>query len=760
MRFAFNIFSIIFLYFLTCPNILGQRTDPYHLTTGGFGRLIDRSPEMKVWWCEGAYKIMRDTPFPSAQGDTVILYSARNETEPFQVVIHPESRTENCRVSVTDLISGNERIDKQAITISKVEYVHVTKPTDKYGYQDYWPDPLPTLNGPVTAFGGENTIFWFTVYVPGELAAGTYNGTISIGNSDWGIEIPVKLNVWDFTLPQLPTIRSGFGLGVDKIADYHNLKTQEDIRKTFDLYMKVFRDYKIAPYDPFYLYPVKEQITGLEWEGGIFDEDNSYNGNYSLMIQDDNPTGSPSARYRKLIEVDPSREYTLDWNIKAGEENHQYCVLLEGYNMEGEKLIFENRMEVFNSDSTWGKQEFTAGGFSSHVSSVRLSFFPAFRTIAGEDTGTIWIDNIMFSEVGSSKNLVKQGDFEVNTEDINILLDFSDFDMAGSRYLDEFGFNSFRLFLKGMGSGTYYSRKEGSFGGFRQGTPVYEKLMSTYLGLIQEHLKEKGWLGKEYVYWFDEPGEKDYPFVREGMEIIKKSAPGISTFITENEPGPEIMDVIDITCTIFHRVDPTKAKEIVSKGQEYWSYLCTAPKSPWVSLFIDHDAINMRIWLWMTYAWDLNGILIWSSNYWTSYSASPAGYLQNPWTEPASFVQGYGWPYGKQTVWGNGDGRLFYPPNRNPNYNREKYIIGPVPSVRLEFLRQGIEDYEYLVMLENMIVKLDGRDRKLLREASELLEIEGTLFKDGSNYTKNPGDLLEYRKKIADMIVKLNNIKL
>lgn len=748
----------IILFSLPLSNAYSQKTDPYHLASGGFGKVIDKSPGMSVWWCEGAYKVMRDTPLPSVQGDTIVLWSARNEYEPFQVVIKPASRVENCRVSVTDLTSDNNIIDKQAISIRKVEYVHVTKPTDNYGYPGYWPDPLPQVNGPVTAFGGENTSFWITVYVPEESPAGIYTGMISLGNSDWRKDIPVKLTVWDFTLPTVPSLRSGFGLSVDNISKYHNLKSVADIRETFDLYMKAFRDYKIAPYDPFYLYPVKEKVTGLEWVGGIFDFDNSYNGEYSLMIEDDNPAGTPSARYKKRIEIDPSRQYKLGWIIKSREENHQYCILLEGYNKEGEKLVFENRMEVFTSDSTWGRQEFVPGIFSSEVSSLSLSFFPAFRTVAGEDTGTIWIDNVVFNETGVRINLIDQGDFEIDAGDIDIELDFTDFDKAGRRYLDEFGFNSFRLFLKGMGSGTYYSRAEGSFEGFRQGSPVYEKLMAKYLGLIQEHLSEKGWLGKEYVYWFDEPGKKDYPFVREGMEIIKKSAPGINTFITENEPGPEIMDVTDITCTIFHRVDPDKAKEIVSKGQEYWSYLCTAPKSPWVSLFIDHDAINMRVWLWMTYAWDLNGILIWSANYWTSYSASPTGYLQNPWTEPASFVQGYGWPYGKQTVWGNGDGRLFYPPNKSPNHDNTTYIMGPVPSIRLEFLRQGIEDYEYMVMLENLTGKRRGKDRKPVKEAEKLLDIEGTAFTDGKTYTKNPAVLLEYRKKIAEMILKLNNI--
>ncbi|MFO7852907.1 MAG: DUF4091 domain-containing protein [Bacteroidota bacterium] len=748
---------ILCLFLINVTNTYSQKTDPYLLAYNGFGKLIDKNPDISVWWCEGTYKVMRDTPLPLVQEDTISLWAARNEYEPFQLVIKPASRFENCRISISDLTCDNEVIDRQSLSIRKVDYVKITKPTDSYGYNGHWPDPLPAVNGPLTAFGGENTTFWITLYVPDTSPPGKYTGIIRIGNSGWKKEIPVKLTVWDFTLPKVPSVRSGFGLSVDKISEYHNLELQADIKKTFDLYMKAFRDYKISPYDPFYLYPIIEKVTGLEWEGGIFDFENSYNGDYSLLIEDKNPSGTPFARYKKRIEIDPSKQYTLGWNVKAKEQEHQYCILLEGFNKEGEKLVFENRMEVFTSDSTWSRQEFTPRSFPDEISAVSLSIFPAFRTIAGEDTGRVWIDNMVFNETGGKMNLIDQGDFEVDTSDIDIDLDFTDFDKAGMRYLDEFGFNSFRLYLKGMGSGTYYSREEGVFEGFRQGSPGYKKLMGKYLQLMQGHLMEKGWLGKEYVYWFDEPGEKDYAFVRKGMEIIKKSAPGIHTFLTENDPGPEIMDVTDITCTIFHRVDPDKVKKIVSKGQEYWSYLCTAPKSPWVSLFIDHDAINMRMWLWMTYAWDMNGILVWSSNYWTSYSASPPGYLQNPWLEPASFVQGYGWPYGKQTVWGNGDGRLFYPPNRKPNIDRNIYITGPVPSIRLEFLRQGIEDYEYLVLLEETVNKSHGKSKKMLRKAKKLLEVEGSVFTDGKTYTKNPEDLLEYRKKIADMIIKLNN---
>ncbi len=754
MRSVSSLFFAFSILLMSSLQIRGQKADPYHISSGGFGYLLEESPGVSLWWCEGAFKIMRDTPSPASVEDTVSIWSAANEYEAFQVVINPSSRMENLRISSSDFISGNNKIDARHVGIRQVEYVKITRATDSYGFTGYWPDPLPVVDGPVTACGGENTTFWINIFAPGETAPGIYRGTISLGNAQWEKEIAVELKVWDFSLPRVSSVRSGFGLSVDKIARYHNLESEADIKNTFDLYMQAFRDYRIAPYDPFYLYPIREKVSGLEWEGGIYDFDNSYNGDYSLMVEDNDPAGSPAARYRKMLGIDPSKKYVLRWNIKGGKKDQQYCILLEAYNKEGEKLVYENRMEVFTCDTIWSSREFTPASFSEEVALAGLSIFPAFRTAAGEDTGRVWIDNIALSVEGGKENMLEQSGFEVEAGDIDIELDFTDFDMAGKRYLDEFGFNSFRLYLKGMGSGTYYSRTEGVFEGFRQGSPVYDSLMAKYLRIMQDHLQEKGWLGKEYVYWFDEPGKKDYPFVRKGMETIKRSAPGINTFLTENDPGPEIMDVTDISCTIFHRLDPDQAKKIAARGQEYWSYLCTAPKAPWVSLFIDHDAINMRMWLWMTHAWKLKGILVWSTNYWDSYSASPKGYMQNPWTEPASFVQGYGWPYGKQTLWGNGDGRFFYPPNRDPNNDRNKYIEGPIPSIRLEFLRQGIEDYEYLVMLEELMNSYSGPDKGLAREARKLLDTEGKLFRDGKTYTKNPAEILAYRKKIADLIIE------
>ncbi len=751
--------QILILYIFTSA-IKGQRVDPYHKDSEGFGYLVAATSDYAIWWAEGAYKIMRDAPQPSSLSEKVSLWAAGNEYEPFQIVINPVNRIEDVRISTSDLTGENGIIQADNITLRKVEYVNVTKPTDSYGYAAWWPDPLPPVDGPVTAYGEENSVFWLTAYIPAGTYPGCYKGNITISTAGWNETIPIELNVWDFDLPVSPSIRSGFGLSVDKIIDYHNLSTKDQILKTFDLYMQAFRDYKISPYSFYALHPIKEDISGICWDGGFYDSNIKFAGNYSLRIEDDDPVSAIHANYLKKIEISGDKSYSLKWNVRAKDIDQKYCIEAVSYNAENEVIIFDNKLDDFTCDTVWEKGRFNLGKFGNDVMKISLRLYPSFRTATGENTGTVWFDNLVLYEDGKVTDKISQGNFEVSVDEIEINLDFTDFDYAASRYIDQFGFNAFRLDLKGMGGGTYYSRTEGRFAGFAQGGAEYDKLMSQYLSQIENHLKEKNWLGKEYIYWFDEPGQSDYPFVREGMEQIKRSAPQITTFLTENDPGPGIMDVTDITCTIWHRIDPKKAAKIVEGGQEYWSYLCTAPKAPWVSEFIDHDAINLRIWLWMSYAYRLNGILIWSSNYWTSRAASPPGYLQNPWDEPASFVQGYGWPLGKQTVWGNGDGRFWYPPNRDPNTDKTTYIEGPVPSIRIEFLRQGIEDFEYFRILEDLVTQIDGTKdhNKILKQTRDLLEIPKDIFTDGKTYTKDPGRLYEYRRKLAKAITELNNI--
>ena len=726
-----------------------------------YGYLLKKTPTFSVWWTEAPYKVMKDTKIPQNSRTPVYLEAAGNEYESFQIIVYPEETIKNFFIKAGSLVSAEGKtINPVQITIRKVDYVHVIRPTDAASQPGWYPDPLPLLGSPTELLPDKNHPFFITVHVPAEAKPGIYSGNIVLTAENLEFSVPLKLQVWNFKLPDKPAIRSSFGFNPKRfVREYHNAKTLEELREATDKYFQVFRDYKIAPADPFLLYPVQVNIKGLYWKGGIFDSDTVYEGKMSLRVTDDTRQQEHAAFTKDFIPVSGGRgNYVMQWAVKTATPAQPYTILIQCYDKNKTYLPWENREKVFQGSISWKEETFYPGRINGEIAFVKIFLFPAFRTLHGCDTGTAWFDNLFFSVSGNTGNLIPQGDFEVSVKDLGLQIDFSDFDRAGKRYLDDFGFNAFNLSVEGLPSGDYYHRRKGVFHGLIQGTPAYDFLFNYYLRLFQDHLEEKGWLDKAYVYWFDEPAEKDYPFVKEGMELIHRAAPKLKRFITEDSQPPDnFMEQVEISCPKISRVRPEEVLEMSRKGKEYWSYVCCCPTSPWLSEFIDHPAINMRMWLWISFKYQLKGILVWETIYWNSRIASPKGVLQNPWENPMSYTDGYGRPYGIQLSWGNGDGRFFYPPKRDPNDHSEKIMdFVPVPSLRLETLRDGIEDYEYLVMLKKALEKKQIRNNKWQKQARDLLDLPEEIFVSFSEYNKDPQCLIRYREKIAVLLNKIN----
>src|SRR6185295_4120958 len=86
---------------------------------------------------------------------------------------------------------------------------------------------------------------------------------------------------------------------------------------------------------------------------------------------------------------------------------------------------------------------------------------------------------------------------------------------------------------------------------------------------------------------------------------------------------------------------------------------------------LDFPLLNYRIPAWESRRYGLTGLLYWTMVFWPE---------SDPWLNPLSFKQQF-----------NGEGVLFYP-------GADAGIDGPVASMRLKALRDGLEDYEYLVL--------------------------------------------------------------
>ena len=340
-------------------------------------------------------------------------------------------------------------------------------------------------------------------------------------------------------------------------------------------------------------------------------------------------------------------------------------------------------------------------------------------------------------------------------------IDFTKFDAAASRWLDEYHFNTFQLPVRGMGGGTFHSRHLGELEGFQEGTPEHARLFHDYLSQVEAHLSQRGWLPKGFIYWFDEPAPKDFEFVVEGMKRLKEAAPGLRRMLTV-EPHTNLLGHVDIWCGLTPKWTPELVRERQAAGDEVWWYICCGPHAPYITEFIDHPGPELRLWPWQSWQYGVAGILIWETTYWTSPAAFPDPKLQDPWADPMSYKSGYGEKPGEIGHWGNGDGRFLYPPRRDPSSAETPCLDAPVNSLRWENLRDGMEDYEYFWLLKHEVDRvraLGSDDLFAVANARALLEVPAEVSQDLTHFTTDPRRLMEHRDRVARMIERLQKVR-
>ena len=136
---------------------------------------------------------------------------------------------------------------------------------------------------------------------------------------------------------------------------------------------------------------------------------------------------------------------------------------------------------------------------------------------------------------------------------------------------------------------------------------------------------------------------------------------------------------------------------------------------------------------------------------------------QNPYLDSISYSSGSLLTETQVSNWGNGDGRLIYPPKSIlASYDTgqlAKSTSGPINSIRLEILREGIEDYEYFWTLRDLVSqeKAASPESTVAREAEGYLVVPDTVLTSLVDYTKDPTPLYAHRAVLAQMILRLTN---
>ncbi len=242
-------------------------------------------------------------------------------------------------------------------------------------------------------------------------------------------------------------------------------------------------------------------------------------------------------------------------------------------------------------------------------------------------------------------------------------------------------------------------------------------------GYVAE-LRKAGLSKMAYFYGFDERKEEYDELIKGICRFLKQRYPEISTFTTagymyqkRRTTPPDYQDYMDWYCPLTSAYDPELSARLRQQGKQVWWYVCCGPWHPYANFAaMDYPSIEGRLLAWMTYRFQADGLLFWHVNLW----------------RPNPIIDGTD-PYldwKPTTVWNmTGDGCLTYPT-----------AAGPASSIRLENIRDGLEDYDYLAILADA----QGRET-----ANGYVE---RLVKTMTDFSRDPAALAAVRDEIADRI--------
>lgn len=209
----------------------------------------------------------------------------------------------------------------------------------------------------------------------------------------------------------------------------------------------------------------------------------------------------------------------------------------------------------------------------------------------------------------------------------------------------------------------------------------YEDIRDRLRPYIDE-VRAAGLIDSIYVYGFDERNDAYFPGIAKFWRRFKEDFPDVPMMTTAfmYRRKAEGRDVPDWTVTDWHCPGmpfwrAALTDELHALGKQAWWYICCGPVYPRLNVGNEHPPIDCRLLAWQQYAEGCDGVFNWGVNYWhrRELTDDTDVYLKD-WSLHGGM---------------SGDGLMFYPGRS-----------GPIPTIRLANVRDGVQDYEVMKLAE------------------------------------------------------------
>lgn len=267
-------------------------------------------------------------------------------------------------------------------------------------------------------------------------------------------------------------------------------------------------------------------------------------------------------------------------------------------------------------------------------------------------------------------------------------------------------------------------------------TDEYKTLLTWYIANITDELSGKktpwntDYIDHAYFFVIDEPPIYWDPLIINVSYIIHNVTDRIKIMETMNRDlstySDEFLSEVDIYCQYIHHWEPSQRYPQDSevnkwperlrtfieeysgpRSKELWVYH-THNRFPTPDTEVFNSGVMHRNIFWMHWIYNVTGYLYWSYNWGVDQQG------------------GYGYAnYGESVLVGYGENNQ------------------PLSSIRLQRIRDGIEDFEYFWLLNDLLTKIDPSERLT---GQNLLEQVKNIFNQPEHFSHLPGynsDLFE-----------------
>ena len=212
-----------------------------------------------------------------------------------------------------------------------------------------------------------------------------------------------------------------------------------------------------------------------------------------------------------------------------------------------------------------------------------------------------------------------------------------------------------------------------TIGGVLATSPAGGRIVASIGDQLMEAIEENGWQDRWIQHVADEPIPENASDYRILCGMVRRYMPAIPLMDASQDPA--MAGALDIWCPLANQYEGRRADFESARrdcGDEVWYYTCCFPGGNWLNRFLDFELLRPVLLGWGGGLYDLGGFLHWGLN---QYPAS-----QDPFKQ--SCVPNWG---GGNSTLPAGDTHIVYPGTN-----------GPWPSLRLEAMRQGMEDFELI----------------------------------------------------------------